>query len=168
MGVPAPPWPDLRRSGRRGRPHSRRRPHFSFAALVAGSRSRDARRYNLGGALAEQGLVPTPAARPWRAGGLRAGTTRGRAGEARLEAHPPSPDLAIQYEHEPPPQLPVSAAWRGFRLQALLPRSFHRATKQFPASAGAGAAVGEGLAVAMVGVGVGVMVRESVLVVRSY
>ena len=95
-------------------------------SLAAGPR--DARLYDLGGALAEQGLVPTPAARPWRAGGLGAGTTRGRAGEARLEAHPPSPDLAIQYEHAPPPQLPVSAAWRGFRLQALLPRSFHRAT----------------------------------------
>ena len=61
-------------------------------------------------------------ARSREAGGLGAGTTRGRAGEARLEAHPQSPDLAIQYEHAPPPQLPASAAPRSFRLPALLPQ----------------------------------------------
>ena len=64
---------------------------------------------------------PTRAARAWGAGSLGAGATRGRAGEARLEAHRPIPDLAVQYEHAPPPQLPASAARRGSRLRAQLP-----------------------------------------------
>ena len=52
MSVPAAPWLDLRRSGR---PHFRRRPHFSFAAPVARSWSRDARLYDLGGAWPNKG-----------------------------------------------------------------------------------------------------------------
>ena len=103
------------------------------------------------GALAEKGLVPNRGARSWRAGGLGADTTRGCAGAVRLVAHQPSPELAVQQEHAPPPQLPASAARLGFRsfhcaargssfrLKARLPRSFHRARQQ-PTPRGAASA----------------------------
>jgi hypothetical protein len=55
---------------------------FSYAP-VAG-RSRHARRYNLGGALTEKGLVPTRAARSWR----RRSTPRGRGAAGGPPAEP--------------------------------------------------------------------------------
>ena len=119
MGVPPPHCFGHRRSVRRRRPHSHRRRHFSKAAPVAGW-SRHANRYDFGGALAKQWLFPTRAARSWGAGGL----DRGRAGEARLEAHRPSPDLAVrttfrfQLLSAPPRGAAASAAWRGFRCEA--------------------------------------------------
>ena len=51
----------------------------------------------------EQGLVPTHAARSWRASGLGASADGRRAGEAWLEAHQPCPDLAVRKEDTSPP-----------------------------------------------------------------
>jgi hypothetical protein len=47
----------------------------------------------------DQGLVQTPAARSRLASGLGAGADRRSAGEARLEAHQPSPDLTVRQEY---------------------------------------------------------------------
>ena len=88
MGVPPPLRLGLRRS-------SHRRRLFSYAPVAGWSRH--ALRYDLGGALAEAGLVPTrAAARSWRDGCLGAGADRRSSGEARLEAYQPSTDLTVQ------------------------------------------------------------------------
>ena len=83
-----------RSSHRRRRPHSHRRQLFSYAPVAGWSRH--TRRYDLGSASAKQGLLPTSAARSWRAAGLGAGADRRSAGEARLEAHQPSSDLTAR------------------------------------------------------------------------
>ena len=79
-----------RRRVRRLQLFSHRRRHFSNAAPVAG-RSRHAHRYDFDGALAEQVLVPTRAARSWRAGCL------GEAARTRRVWRPISRALTSQF-----------------------------------------------------------------------
>ncbi len=67
MGVPPSLLLGLGQSSHwRRRPHSHWRRLFSYAPVA--SWSRQARRYDLGGAFAEQGLVPSRAVSSWRAG----------------------------------------------------------------------------------------------------
>ena len=104
-----------RRSCRRRRPLAfQQRPfqlfshaHFSWHssyAPVAGWSRHSLENFD-GSVVLEQGLVPTHAARSWRASGLGASADRRRAGEARLEAHQPCPDLAVRKEDTPPPEV---------------------------------------------------------------
>jgi hypothetical protein len=99
-------------------------------------------RYDLGGALAEQGLVPPPAARSWRAltsqwGQGSAGPNKSTHRHRSFQLLPRGTASGFRRSFHSAAWLPVRSS---FHLQARLLRRFHRAGQQpTPRGAASGA-----------------------------